>query len=179
MSKPTLYLLIGYPGAGKTTAARILQETTGAVHLWSDVERHKMFGRPTHSEAESMQLYDTLNARTETLLGEGRSVIFDTNFNFCEDRRKLRDIADRQGAETVVIWIEVPEAIARERAVGSAQKRNGYHTRMSEGQFNNIVSKLEPPAKDEKVIKIDGTKLDRQTVMTLLSQYDDAPTSAS
>lgn len=179
MAKLTLYLLIGYPGAGKTTVATIIHEATGAVHLWSDIERHKMFGHPTHSKEESIKLYDELNRRTETLLAEGKSVVFDTNFNFCDDRRKLRDIADRQGAETVVIWITVPEKVARHRAVDQGVKRNGYHTRMTEEAFDKIVSKLEVPDKDEKVIKIDGTKLDRQTVMTLLSQYDDAPTSAS
>jgi predicted kinase len=174
-----LYLLIGYPGAGKTTVAKIIHEATGAVHLWSDIERHKMFGHPTHSEAESLQLYDELNRRTEVLLAEGRSAVFDTNFNFYEDRRKLREIADRQGAETVVIWITIPEQLARARAIGTSLKRNGYHTRMTKEHFNEIVSKLEPPTKDEKIIKIDGTKLDRKTILALLSQYDGANISVS
>lgn len=179
MGKPTLYLLIGYPGAGKTTVAKIIHDATGAVHLWSDIERHKMFGRPTHSEAESLQLYDELNRRTESLLAEGRSVVFDTNFNFREDRRKLRAIAERQDAVTVLVWITVPERVARERAVNSAFKRNGYHTRMAAEEFDRIIAKLEPPAKDEKIIKIDGTKLDRPAVLKLLSQYDGANISVS
>jgi predicted kinase len=179
MGKPTLYLLIGYPGAGKTTVARIIHEATSAVHLWSDIERHKMFGQPTHSKEESIQLYDELNKRAEVLLAEGRSVVFDTNFNFHGDRQKLRDIADRQGAETVVVWVTIPEQAARHRAVDRGVKRNGYHTRMTETHFNEIIAKLEPPAKDEKVIKIDGAKLDRQTILTLLSQYDGANISLS
>ncbi len=174
MSRPILYLLIGYPGAGKTTVAKIIHEATGAVHLWSDVERHKMFGHPTHSTEESIELYDELTARTQTLLAEGKSVIFDTNFNFHGDRVKLRDIANRQGADTVIVWITVPDEVARHRAVDQGVKRNGYHTRMTEKHFNEIIAKLEPPTKDEKVIKIDGTKLDRQTILTLLSQYDGA-----
>lgn len=174
MGKPTLYLMIGHPGAGKTTVAKIIHEATGAVHLWSDIERHKMFGHPTHSEEESVKLYDELNARTEDLLAGGQSVVFDTNFNFYEDRQKLREIADRQGADTVVVWITIPEAAARQRAVGSGLKRNGYHTRMTDEQFDAIAAKLEPPSEDEKIIKIDGAKLDRQTVLTLIGQYHDA-----
>jgi predicted kinase len=174
MNKPILYLLIGYPGAGKTTVAKIIHEATGAVHLWSDIERHKMFGHPTHSTEESLQLYDELNRRTEALLAEDKSVIFDTNFNFQEDRRKLREIATRQGAETVIVWITIPQHVARHRAVDRGVKRNGYHTRMTNEDFSRIVGKLEPPVKDEKIIKIDGTKLDRQTILTLLSQYDGA-----
>lgn len=174
MAGPSLYLMIGYPGAGKTTAAKIIHDATGAVHLWSDIERHRMFGRPTHSEEESLKLYDELNRRTEALLAEGRSVVFDTNFNFKEDRRKLREIADRQGAETIVLWVTLPVEAARERSIGTGLRRNGYHTRMTQRHFDAIVSKLEPPAEDEKVIKIDGLKLDRRTVLSLLGSYHDA-----
>lgn len=170
MHKPTLYLFIGYPGAGKTTVAKVLAEETGAVHLWADHERHKMFEKPTHSTSESRKLYDRLNEWTEQLLSEGRSVIFDTNFNFYADRQKLREIAVRQGADALVIWMNTPEATARQRAVSSDAIRNGYEVSMSEEKFNEIVRKLEPPREDEKVIKIDGTKIDKNEVMTLLSQ---------
>ncbi len=170
MAKPTLYLFIGYPGAGKTTVAKIIAEMTGAVHLWSDHERHKLFGQPTHTQTESVALYNSLNRRTGELLATGHSVIFDTNFNFYADRKKLRDIASRNAAETVVIWIIVSKQLAKDRAVCVDYSRNGYATQMTEQQFNSIVSKLEPPKKDEKVIKIDGTQLDRQEVMRLLSQ---------
>jgi predicted kinase len=170
MTTPKLYLFIGYPGAGKTTAAKIIAESTGAVHVWSDRERHKMFGQPTHSRQESLKLYEALNRRAEQLLAAGKSVVFDTNFNFYADRRKLRDIAMRQGAETVVLWITVPEHIAKNRAVHATYSRNGYNAGMTEQQFDAIIAKLEPPTKDEKVIKIDGTKLDKPTVVSLLSQ---------
>jgi predicted kinase len=174
MARPVLYLLIGYPGAGKTTVARIIHEKTGAVHLWSDLERHKLFAQATHSEAESIELYDELNRRTEALLKDGRSVVFDTNFNFREDRHKLQEIADRHGADTVIIWVSVPESVARHRAVDRGLKRNGYHTPLTDAEFTRFISKLEPPAEDEKVIKIDGTKLDRESILAQLDTYDDA-----
>lgn len=172
MRRPTLYLLIGYPGAGKTTVAKIIHEATGAVHLWSDIERHKLFGHPTHSKEESDALYDALNRRTEELLAEGQSVIFDTNFNFRADRHKLRAIASRHNADTVVIWVRVPIAVAKERALSAGITRNGYHTHMSEQQFDSIVSKLEAPDEDETIIKIDGLKFDKPTVLKLLSYHD-------
>lgn len=170
MSQAKLYLFIGFPGAGKTTVAKMIAETTGAVHLWADHERHEMFSEPTHSEQESLQLYDRLNERTEALLANGQSVIFDTNFNFYADRQKLREIAARHGAETVVIWMVTPEAVAKDRAVYASITRNGYEAIMGEEKFNNIVSKLEPPASDEQVIKIDGSKLDKSEVIALLNQ---------
>lgn len=169
MNKPTLYLFIGYPGAGKTTVAKIICHVTGAAHVWADVERHKLFQQPTHSEAESVQLYDRLNREAEALLAAGRSVVFDTNFNFYADRQKLRDIAARQGAETILVWITLPKRLAKNRSVDHPRIRNGYQVSMTEERFESIVGKLEPPREDEKFIKIDGRKLDKPTVLALLS----------
>ncbi len=170
MAKPTLYLFIGYPGAGKTTAAKIIAEKTGAVHLWADLERHKLFPKPTHSLQESNQLYDQLNDAAEYLLAQGKSVVFDTNFNFYAARQKLRKIAARHGAETVVIWITTPAEVARERAICDHESRNGYTMTMTDEQFQAIVDKLEPPTRDEKIIKIDGTKLDKLQLSALLRE---------
>jgi predicted kinase len=169
MRETTLYLMIGYPGAGKTTVAKWISEQTGAVHMWADVERNKMFGQPTHSQDESNTLYEALNRRAAQLLAKGKSVVFDTNFNRYADRQLLRDIAARNGARTVIVWIATPPDTARDRAVHSNVVRNGYDFTMSPEQFNTIANKLEAPHEDEKVIKLDGTKLDANAVMRLLS----------
>lgn len=168
MSRPRLYFFIGYPGAGKTTVSKFIVKATGAVHLWADVERHKLFERPTHSETESLRLYDRLNRQAEELLAAGQSVVYDTNFNFFADRQKMREIAARQGAEAVLIWIAAPVAVAKKRAVHAPEVRNGYEFSMSEAQFDAIADKLEPPGKDEKFIKINGLKLDKREVLKLL-----------
>jgi predicted kinase len=76
MDHPTLYLMLGYPGAGKTTISKEITKRTGAVHLWADHERRAMFSEPCHSKAESDELYAALNTRTDQLLGEGSSVVF-------------------------------------------------------------------------------------------------------
>ncbi|HSW85822.1 MAG TPA: AAA family ATPase [Candidatus Saccharimonadales bacterium] len=168
MDKPKLYLLIGYPGAGKTTVSKYIAEYFRASHIWADHERQLKFGHPTHSNDESIKLYEDLNHRVEKLLSQGKSVVFDTNFNFFADRQKLREIAERYGAKSIILWVTLAKELAKSRAVDIHDSRNGYPYAMTDQQFESIVSKLQPPRDNEKFIKIDGTKLDRQTVIDLV-----------
>jgi predicted kinase len=169
MNRPQLYLFVGYPGAGKTTISQALRELTGAVHIWADRERIAMFGEPTHSQAENKQLYERLNQETEKLLDEGKSVIFDTNFNFYKDREYLREEAAKRGADTTVVWVTTPLELAKKRAV---EESHGQATRlygnMESENFDRIASHLEPPRESEKVLKLDGTNFDKQALMRLL-----------
>lgn len=170
MEQLTLYLFVGYPGAGKTNIAQLIAERTRARHLWSDHVRHDMFTNPTHSETESATLYEYLNGLTGDLLASGVSVVFDTNFNRFADREKLRRIASEHSATAKLIWVTTPAGIAKERAVGEkAMVRNGYAEVMTEDQFDQIASKLEPPTDDENPIKLDCTNLDTEMILQQLS----------
>lgn len=161
MQQQKLYIFIGYPGAGKTTVAKIIADTTGAVHLWADHERQHMFNDVNHSKNESKQLYTSLNNRTAQLLQAGKSVIFDTNFNYRKDRDHLRSIAKANRAKAIVIWLTTPLPIARKRALHDTHRnRNRYEHVMLPATFDTLVDHLETPSDNEKFITIDGSNID-------------------
>ncbi len=161
MSNPKLYLFVGFPGSGKTTVANLIHEATGAEHLWADHERQQMFNDVSHSKQESEELYDFLNQKTENLLADGKDVIFDTNFNYAKDREHLRGIADKHGAQTIVIWMQTPLEVARERALHEHHSdRNGYDQTMSPEDFERLINHVEPPTDNENFIIIDGSDVD-------------------
>ena len=162
--------MVGYPGAGKTTAAKLICELTGAAHLWADHERKKRFVHPTHNHAENLQLYAALNTEARDVLRAGHSVVFDTNFNFYKDRKKLKIMAAKEGARTVVVWITTPKDLAQQRATvpqpNAATRVLGY---MPLERFRRISDNLQAPTAEEQPVTIDGTHLNTQTVAHALS----------
>lgn len=166
---PTLFLFVGYPGSGKTTVAQIIAGATGAVHIWADLERRNMFSNPTHNRSESLTLYGYLNNKASNLLHQGKSVVFDTNFNFYKDREHLRQIADEAGAKTVVIWMRTHKDLSKHRAVNdSHQKSTRLFGNMSETAWNRIAGHLEPPHPDEHAVEFIGEDLQKSEVLRKL-----------
>lgn len=178
---PTLYIMLGYPGAGKTTTAKFLHEMTGAIHLWEDKVRLEKFhhltlieeGASSFPAEQNDKLHNYLNNLTRKLLSQGTSVIYDTSFNRYEDRERMYRIAAEQGAHTILIWLQVDKAVARERATKNAKQQE---TRilasvlgdMDDQTFDRLSNKLEQPHADEHPVIIDGLTVNALTIKKAL-----------
>jgi predicted kinase len=166
---PTLYLMLGYPGAGKTTAAQVIRDLTGATHLWADQVRRERYGNPTYSSVENEELYEQLNNQAMALLTNGQNVVFDTSFNYFKDRENLRGIAAEAGADAKLIWVTVDEALARERATQDAHLQDSrVNGDMHAEDFDRLVGRLEPPQPSETYIQLDGTKITPDYITQML-----------
>jgi hypothetical protein len=105
--RPVLITFCGLPGSGKTTIAKEVEKTTGAVRLnvdewvaalgadfWDDAFRHKLHA----------QLYE----HGLTLLKLGQSIIVEDGLWTRDERERLREVAHKLGAAIEIHYFDVP-----------------------------------------------------------------------
>lgn len=155
----TLYLMLGYPGAGKTTAAKIIHELTGAVHISSDALRLKMFPHPTFSQAEHNHLYRVLDERVTEALRGGEDAIYDANLNRYRHRVEKYQICEATGAKPVLLWVHTPKELAKTRAVDHSRGHLVPKEEAPHDMFERITRLIEDPKVTEPYIVLDGTKI--------------------
>jgi predicted kinase len=168
MSQPKLYLMLGYPGAGKTTTAKVISEITGAIHISSDAMRLKMFPHPSFSQTEHDQLYHKIDKEVEQLLKEGKDVIYDANLNRYRHRMEKYVICERTGARPVLLWVQTPKELAKSRAIHESRNHLAPADESLAAMFERISRVIEPPHINEPYVTIDGTKVTPEYVSELL-----------
>lgn len=170
MNQPTLFMMFGYPGAGKTTVAKIINELIGAEHLSSDVLRLEMFPNPTYSQEEHHAVYAELDKRAEEHLQQGKSVIYDANLNRYQHRLEKYELCERAKARAVLLWVQAPRELARERAVMRGHHHLVPKDETFETMFDRVTTIIEEPREDEPVYTVDGEHLNKNNVAEILAR---------
>jgi predicted kinase len=165
---PNLYMMFGYPGAGKTTAAEVIAQLTGAAHLQSDKVRLELFPQPTFSQMEHDALYATLDARTEQLLRQGRDVIYDANLNRYQHRRDKYVICEKTGAAPILLWVQTEKTLSKARAMHDSRKHLWPPGETPDKLFDRVADIIEEPGPAEPHIIIDGTAVTPEYISDLL-----------
>ncbi len=159
MAKATLYLLLGLPGSGKTTAAREISKLTGAIHLSSDTYRLSLFKKPIFTQTEHDELYKKLDEECARLLNDGTSVVYDANLNRFEHRSEKYQLARHVQAESKLLWLMVPKGTAKQRRLATQTEVLVPAGETPDTMFDRIADIFEPPHKNEAYIALDGTKI--------------------
>jgi uncharacterized protein len=123
----SLLITSGVSGSGKTTVARALAESLGAIRLRSDVERKRLHGLAAtartgagigiglYGPAASAATYGRLAELARVLLPSGFPVIVDAAFLRRAERNALRDVAREAGAQFLIVACDAPPAVLRNR----------------------------------------------------------------
>ncbi len=125
--EPTLTLVGGLPGTGKSSLAGALADRTGSVVVASDRVRKELGGvQPNRQQAHGWRtgLYDvettrrtytTMLERAVRLLEMGESVVMDASFVDAVDRASARRVADETAARLSELRCTCPADLAATR----------------------------------------------------------------
>ncbi|MDO8491713.1 MAG: ATP-binding protein [Dehalococcoidia bacterium] len=119
---PSLIVISGLPGAGKSYFARRLVEKAPAVIVESDAMRKALFPTSWYTPEESQRVFQATHLLIEDLLQRGISVIFDATNLTERHREPLYNIADRSGARLIIVRVEAPPEVVRERLRRRAER---------------------------------------------------------
>lgn len=156
--RPTLFLLYGFPGSGKTYFARQLCDELQAAHVQSDRIRSELFEEPHFDKQENQVVTELMQYMTEEFLGAGVSVVFDVNAMRVAQRRALRDMARKAKAESMLIWFQIDAETAYVRNAKRDRRKTDdkYSPGLNREQFDKLASGMQNPVNTEKYIVVSG-----------------------
>jgi aminoglycoside phosphotransferase family enzyme/predicted kinase len=159
-----LFITHGVTGSGKTTRARAIVESAGAIRIRSDVERKRLLGLTTGATTGSpvgggaytreldRRTYEHLAALARDIVKAGYAVVVDAAFLQRWQRDLLRDVATDVQVPFAIADCTAPEAVLRERV----RQRQLIGRDASEATIEVLEHQLasaEPLAADELTLR--------------------------
>ena len=123
MNRPSLILLVGIPGSGKTTyAEKYIKENPNTVHLSSDKIRKELWGDEA-TQGDNNEVFSLMQSRAIEALNNGYNVVYDCTNMTRKDRACIISVCPKfVNIEVHVIFAPIETCIerdaARERTVG-------------------------------------------------------------
>ena len=125
MKRPTLILLVGVPGSGKTTYAKtITGPHDNTIHLSSDQIRKELWGSE-EIQGDNNEVFSLMQSKAIEALNDGLSVVYDATNVTRKDRSYIISLCPKFiKIEAHVVWAPIETCIrrdaARSRTVGKA-----------------------------------------------------------
>lgn len=151
-----LILIIGLPGVGKTTFAKLLQRNLNFEMLSTEEVRSLLFQEGNIEEdrdftkKELKSIYNYIHQSAKDTLGRGRSIIVEGVYRSSEDRNKLIKLSQDNNLGFLGFYVYCSEATALKRII----KRKISGTKSPAGVLGYKKIKKEFEKADDFYIKI-------------------------
>ena len=162
-SRPTVFLLTGLTGSGKTTFSRRVLEPQGATRLSVDELVHQRHGRygvdyPEYEyfERQAPVLVE-VRERLAELIGQGRDVVVDHGLWRIADRAEWKKLVLDAGGRWRLLYfpVERPELLRRLAERNLREDANALT--VSEEALNDFYARFDPPQGEGEEIVPAGT----------------------
>jgi predicted kinase len=144
----TVHLIVGLPGAGKTTHARELEISASSLRLTPDEWQIVLFGDrnpPDKRDLVEGKLVE-IGMRAAEL---GVDVVFDFGFWSRDERSALRWIAGTVGARSRVVYLPIGHEEQRRRVTDRFVTTPDQTFAMSDGELERWRAQFEVPDEEE------------------------------
>ncbi len=121
MAQPFFIVVSGLPGTGKSYFSRQLAQQVDCAIVESDALRKVLFPVPSYSAQESHRLFQALHILIAELLGQGTAVLLDATNLVEHHRERFYHIADQLRLKLIIVRVEAPSEVIRERLQSRAQ----------------------------------------------------------
>lgn len=148
-NRPTVYILIGAQGSGKSSWAEANATRLDAVRLSSDEIRNELEATGRGDPTDGDLVFATVEDRLSRLLAEGKNVVVDATHALRSWRRREVAVARAAGARVVGVWFDVPLKAALERNRRKPDSEKWGERVVPEPVVRDIHRRLEPPGRDE------------------------------
>jgi predicted kinase len=151
----TIYLIVGLPGAGKTTRARELEVSESALRLTPDEWQMAVFDADSPTQWRSKERADQRD-RIEGKLVEagmraaqlGINVVFDFGLWGKDERSALRWIASSLGVRAKVVYLPIDYDEQRRRITDRCETHPGQF-QMSDAELKQWQVRFQAPDQEE------------------------------
>ena len=173
--KPTLFMVYGYPGAGKTYYGRQLCEELQAAHVNSEKIRQELFNDPRYDSQENQIVKQIMLYMTEEFLNAGLSVVFDINALRLSQRRELKELAKKLKTESVLVWFQIDAESSFERIINRDRRKidDKYSIPLDRTSFDDYISKMQNPAYNEDYVVVSGKHTFKTQYQTTIKRLYD------
>lgn len=140
---PTIHLMVGFLGFGKTTLAKQLEKELGAVRFTHDEIMLTRYGQNIPDFETKYKAVDALiRKQAKEAIAAGQDVIMDYGFWSHQIREEYYNWAKTLTNDVIFHLIHCDMALAKQRAIN--RQTDGQNFVFDENTFNALLTRYEP-----------------------------------